>query len=131
MGFSKVVAELAFKKPPPFVPSCLIASMKAIGARAMVCVTPLSTLWMVAGPARVWTPPSATKIIPATKAIGARTYMRQRVRSTQKFPMVGELRRENPRTNAMAATIPTAGVTNCCTVREPIWEKYDMVVSPP
>ena len=27
----------------------------------------------------------------------------------------------------MAATIPTAGVTNCCTVREPIWEKYDML----
>ncbi len=33
-------------------------------------------------------------------------------------------------TMAMATAMPTAGVTNCCTVREPIWEKYDMVVSP-
>ena len=55
----------------------------------------------------------------------------QRVMSTQKFPMVGELRRENPRTMAMATAMPTAGLTNCCTVRAPIWEKYDIVVSPP
>ena len=32
--------------------------------------------------------------------------MMQRVMSTQKFPMVGELRRENPRTMAMATTMP-------------------------
>ncbi len=37
----------------------------------------------------------------------------QRVMSTQKFPMVGELRREKPRTMAMATAIPTAGLTNC------------------
>ena len=40
VGFSKVVAELASKKPPPFVPSCLMDSMKPIGPRAMVWVTP-------------------------------------------------------------------------------------------
>ena len=51
--------------------------------------------------------------------------------STQKFPIVGEFLRENPRTMAMATTIPTAALTNCCTVRAPIWEKYDIVVSPP
>ena len=55
----------------------------------------------------------------------------QRVMSTQKLPIVGELRREKPRTMAMATAIPTAALTNCCTVRTPIWEKYDMVVSPP
>ena len=44
---------------------------------------------------------------------------------------MGELRRAKPRTNTMAAAMPTAGVTNCCTVRAPICEKYDMVVSPP
>ncbi len=51
--------------------------------------------------------------------------------STQKFPMVGELRREKPRTMAMATAMPMAGLTNCSKVRAPICEKYDMVVSPP
>jgi hypothetical protein len=55
----------------------------------------------------------------------------QRVTSTQKLPMVGELRREKPRTNAMATAIPTAGLTNCWTMSAPICEKYDIVVSPP
>ena len=44
VGFSKVVAELALRKPPPLVPSCLMASMKPIGPRAMVWVTPLRLL---------------------------------------------------------------------------------------
>ena len=51
--------------------------------------------------------------------------------STQKLPIVDELRREKPRTSTMAATMPTAGLTNCWTVSAPIWEKYDIVVSPP
>ena len=55
----------------------------------------------------------------------------QRVMSTQKLPMVGEFRREKPRVTAIATAIPTAALTNCCTVSTPIWEKYDMVVSPP
>ncbi len=55
----------------------------------------------------------------------------QRVTSTQKLPMVGELRREKPRAMAMAAAMPTAGLTNCSTVSTPIWEKYDIAVSPP
>ena len=51
--------------------------------------------------------------------------------STQKFPIVGELRREKPRTRAMAAASPMAGLTNCSKVSAPICEKYDMVDSPP
>ena len=51
--------------------------------------------------------------------------------STQKFPMVGEFRRENPRTMAMATAMPMAGLRNCSKVKAPICEKYDMVVSPP
>ncbi len=51
--------------------------------------------------------------------------------STQKFPMVGELRREKPRTMPMATAMPITGLTNCSIVSAPIWEKYDMVVSPP
>ncbi len=51
--------------------------------------------------------------------------------STQKFPMVGEFRREKPRTMAMATAIPITGLSNCSKVSAPICEKYDMVVSPP
>ena len=39
VGFSKVVAEFAFKKPPPLVPNCLMDSMKPIGPLAKVWVT--------------------------------------------------------------------------------------------
>jgi hypothetical protein len=39
-GFSNGTAELALKKPPPFVPSCLIAIINATGPRAITCVAP-------------------------------------------------------------------------------------------
>ena len=51
--------------------------------------------------------------------------------STQKLPMVGEPLREKPRMMPSATQMPTAGVTNCCTVRAIIWERYDIVSSPP
>ena len=35
-GFSNGTAELLSKKPPPFVPSCLIAICEAAGPRVMV-----------------------------------------------------------------------------------------------
>ena len=37
VGFSKGWAEFTLKKPPPFVPSCLIAIWEAAGPRARVC----------------------------------------------------------------------------------------------
>ena len=37
-GFSNGWAELAPKKPPPFVPSCLGATIAATGPRAISCV---------------------------------------------------------------------------------------------
>ena len=37
VGFSKGWAELALKKPPPLVPSCLIAICEAAGPTAMTC----------------------------------------------------------------------------------------------
>jgi hypothetical protein len=70
VGFSKVVAELALRNPPPLVPSCLMASMKPIGPRAMVWVTPFSASWMLTVPAKGLTAPWPTKMIPKTKAIG-------------------------------------------------------------
>ena len=38
VGFSNGCAELALKKPPPLVPSCLIASWLATGPMAIVCL---------------------------------------------------------------------------------------------
>ena len=57
VGFSKVVAEFALRNPPPLVPSCLIASMKPIGPRAIVWVTPLRASWKLTVPAKVSTAP--------------------------------------------------------------------------
>ncbi len=37
MGFSNGCAELVLKKPPPLVPSSLIASCEATGPWAIVC----------------------------------------------------------------------------------------------
>ena len=37
VGFSNGCAELVLKKPPPFVPSSLIASCEATGPIAIVC----------------------------------------------------------------------------------------------
>ena len=37
VGFSNGCAELTLKKPPPFVPSCLIAICDAAGPTAMIC----------------------------------------------------------------------------------------------
>ncbi len=41
VGFSKGCAELALKKPPPLVPSILIASCEATGPCAMSLLEPL------------------------------------------------------------------------------------------
>ena len=43
VGFSKGCAELALKKPPPLVPSILIASCEATGPIAMDCVAALTS----------------------------------------------------------------------------------------
>ncbi len=42
VGFSYGCAELTLKKPPPFVPSCLIAICEAAGPTARIW---LVTLW--------------------------------------------------------------------------------------
>ena len=42
VGFSNGCAELVLKKPPPFVPSILIASCEATGPMAIDCVRPVT-----------------------------------------------------------------------------------------
>ena len=44
VGFSKGWALLALKKPPPLVPSILIASCEATGPMASVCFAPSSVV---------------------------------------------------------------------------------------
>ena len=44
VGFSNGCAELALKKPPPLVPSSLIASCEATGPIAIVLASPVGPL---------------------------------------------------------------------------------------
>ena len=44
VGFSNGCAALALKKPPPLVPSILIATWDATGPTAMVCLAPSSVV---------------------------------------------------------------------------------------
>ena len=44
VGFSNGCAEFALKKPPPLVPSILIASWLATGPSASVCLRPSSVV---------------------------------------------------------------------------------------
>ena len=44
VGFSKGCAALALKKPPPLVPSILMAICEATGPTAMVCLPPSSVV---------------------------------------------------------------------------------------
>ena len=43
-GFSNGCAEFVLKKPPPLVPSCLIASWLATGPPGIVCVPPATVV---------------------------------------------------------------------------------------
>ncbi len=62
------------KNPPPFVPNCLMASMKPTGPSAMVCETPLKRVVHVDRAAqRLHAAPWPTKMRPPTMAIGSRT----------------------------------------------------------
>ena len=44
VGFSKGCEALALKKPPPLVPSILMATCEATGPTAMVCLAPSSVV---------------------------------------------------------------------------------------
>ena len=44
VGFSNGIDELTLKKPPPLVPSCLIATCEAAGPTAIPCWPPASVV---------------------------------------------------------------------------------------
>ena len=71
VGFSNGKAELTLKKPPPLVPSCLIAICDAAGPRASVCVPPVSVV-TVSDPLSVWITPWETRIRAPRKESGSR-----------------------------------------------------------
>ena len=71
VGFSNGVDELAPKKPPPFVPTCLIASSAAIGPAAMSCHLP-SSVETVKFAWKFWGVPCQIRSIPAIKERGIR-----------------------------------------------------------
>src|SRR5262249_54012535 len=60
VGFSNGCAALALKKPPPLVPSILMAICEATGPTAMVCLAPSSVVASTYGP-NVWGMPCQTR----------------------------------------------------------------------
>jgi hypothetical protein len=129
VGFSNGCAELALRKPPPLVPSCLIATWLAIGPPGIDCVAP-STVVTIRWPDRFCTTPEAPSTIAASAAIGSSTRVTVRVRSTQKLPIVFDRERTSPRTSATATAMPAAADTKFCTASPAICVRWLMVDSP-
>ncbi len=72
VGFSNGWELLALKKPPPFVPSILMASWDATGPSAITCFRP-STVRISRFGARVCTTPWETRNSATRKERGRRT----------------------------------------------------------
>ena len=88
VGFSYGCAELALKKPPPFVPSFLMASCDATGPCGMTLrCAPSSVVTVVYG-LKFWITPCEHSNSAATIESGSRMYTVARVISTQKLPIV-------------------------------------------
>ena len=83
VGFSNGWAEFGPKKPPPLVPSCLIATTAATGPRAIPCVLgvpssfdPIAPAWSVtaeAFPSNVIGTPPRISSTPTTMLRGSST----------------------------------------------------------
>ena len=72
VGFSNGIAELTLKKPPPLVPSILIASWPATGPKAKVCVRPVRPVAST-GPPSVCRTPCDTRTRPTIAESGIST----------------------------------------------------------
>ena len=122
VGFSKGCVLLFPKKPPPFVPSCLMATWEAAGPLGITCSTP-SMPGTVAGPSKDCTTPWETSRSATTTEIGIRKYKVLRVRSAQKLPRVEAHFLFRPRIRAAMTAIPVAALTKFCTPSPVIWTK--------
>jgi hypothetical protein len=88
----------------------------------MVCFTP-SRVVASTEARNVCGRPIATKATATSTASGRRTYSVERVRSTQKLPIVGTAERAKERVTASAIEMPVAAETKFCTVSPIIWLK--------
>ena len=122
VGFSNGNAELTLKKPPPLVPSCLIATCEATG--------PSASVWSSAGERRERLR-AGERLHDALGDEDQRADDRERqqdvesvrVRSCQKLPSSLPLRRAKPRITAARTAMPTAAETKFCTASPAIWVK--------
>ena len=128
VGFSNGWAELALKKPPPLLPSSLIASCEATGPSGIVWTAP----W------RVWT------VDRARRRSGSRPGRRGRARRRPRSAAgcrgccgSGRPRscrwsatdlRTRPRVRAMATAMPVAAEMKLRTASPAIWVRYVIVV---
>ncbi len=119
VGFSNGCAEFTLAKPPPLVPSSLMASWLAIGPPVTCCSPPVNVDRVVPS-VRFWIAPPAIRKIVATTQIGSSSRIVIRVRSTQKLPNSSVRLRAKPRTSATATAMPTAAETKFCTARPAI-----------
>lgn len=119
-AFSSGWVELGPKKPPPFVPSCLIATKAAAGPRAMVCTAPSSVVTVAAPSKLIGTPRRAMKQATII-ARGSRTQNDARWRSRKKLPMLACP--PMPRAKAASAAMPVAAETNCSHISPPSWAR--------
>ena len=110
MGFSKGCAAFTLKKPPPLVPSSLIAICDATGPVAMNCFPPSSVV-AVTPASKFWTIPCQSMINAPMMLKGSNTYSVMRTRSDQKLPMDEDSLRAMPRTTAAHTAMPTAAET--------------------
>ena len=122
-GFSNGCAALALKKPPPLVPSCLIASCVATGPSAMVCLAPSSVV--------ASTEPASVCGMPEQHE-GEREHDRQRQQDVERRaghidPEIADgLARRCARrraTSASASAMPVAAERKFCTVSPAIWHE--------
>ena len=72
VAFSNGMAELTLKKPPPLVPSCLIATCDATGPTASSWSAPSTVVAVTAWP-MVWSTPPETRSTATTIDSGSRT----------------------------------------------------------
>ena len=128
VAFSNGVAEFVLKKPPPFDPSCLIATWLATGPPGIACLAPV-TVCTSLKPCRFWTTPPMRKMTANTSASGMRMRRVVRTRSTQKFPMVLAPARARPRMSATITAMPAAAETKFWTVRPIACVRWLTVVS--
>ena len=115
LGFSYGCAELALKKPPPLVPSSLIASWLATGPPGRVWLPPAIVVITRSG-SRFWITPQASSRTATTMLNGSSSRSTIRIRSTQKLPSSLLFRAAKPRSRAAATAIPTAAEAKFCTV---------------